>query len=317
MTHVVFGIGLFVSILTVCSLLGRRFWMLDVLSHFHIQYTLVLIFALVGLLILRRWRSMLLIPALIVNLWLLAPFFIPNGVVATPAGQTPLRVIGMNISTANAGYPQVVERIRERKPDIVFLSEVRNDLVTLLQTELGDEYPMQYAKPSRFTLGVAILARDPSVVVQTVTIDQSVGRMSRHYLRADFVWEEGPVSLAGIHPLPPLRAEWADSRDREIGLMAQLGRTSEYPFVLIGDLNASPWSHAMRTLKSTTELRYANDGYGIWPTWFIGSRAISLFLGAPLDHILVSPEWAVVGYTEEGDIGSDHVPVEVDLVLNR
>ena len=149
----------------------------------------------------------------------------------------------------------------------------------------------------------------------TIRADENVGRMRRRYLRADLVWNGTPVTLAGIHPLPPVRGAWAYGRDREIGVMAQLARATEHPFILVGDLNASPWSHAMRSLTSTTDLHYASKGYGIWPTWFVGSRAVSLLLGAPLDHILYSDEWVVVDYTEEGDIGSDHVPLEVDLVL--
>lgn len=317
-----FGIGILATLLTFGSLLGQFHWTLDVLSHFHIQYTVLLLLAMPILLLIpgRRWRGLILLPALLVNLFLVAPFFIedqPATALATTRTAVPLRVMVMNISTSNAGYPQVVELIREREPDIIFLSEVRADLVTLLQAELGNLYPVQHTEPSRFTLGVAILARDPTVTIQTVSADADIGRMRRRYLRADFLWEGSPVTLAGIHPLPPMRGEWAAVRNREIGLMGQLANATENPFILVGDLNASPWSVAMRALLAETDLRYAADGDGIWPTWHLGQRFAGPLLGAPLDHILVSPAWTVVDYTESGDIGSDHVPLQADVVMGR
>lgn len=315
-----FGIGLFISLLTFGSLLGQLHWTLDVLSHFHIQYTALLLIAVIALLILRdwHWRGLIPLAALLVNLYLLAPFYFTNqpaSAVAASGETQSLRVMSMNISTSNAGYAQVIELLREREPDVVYLSEVRDDLVAMLESELSDLYPIRYAEPSRQTLGVAILARDSTVEVQTVSADENAGRMRRRYLRADFEWEGTPITLAGIHPLPPMRGEWAYGRDREIGVMGALAQEVDHPFILVGDLNASPWSLAMRSLLRDTDLQYATKGYGIWPTWLLGEGIMGRLLGAPLDHILVSPEWTVLDYTESGDIGSDHVPLQADLVL--
>lgn len=294
--------------------------MLDVLSHFHIQYAILLIVSALVLFSMADWRrrGLFLLPALLINLYLVAPFFMADTPTTIAAGHdvaTPLRILSMNISTATAGYPQVVELIRAREPDIVFMSEVRADLVALLQSELGDQFPVFHAEPSRMTLGVAILARDPSVQVQTLSAEANIGRMQRRYLRADFVWDGTPVTLVGIHPLPPILREWALGRNREIALMGTLAQAAGHPFILVGDLNASPWSLAMRRLIADTDLRYAANGYGIRPTWLLGRGFVGSLLGSPLDHILVSPEWKVVGYTEAGDISSDHVPLQADLLL--
>jgi len=99
--------------------------------------------------------------------------------------------------------------------------------------------------------------------------------------------------------------------------MSELAVQTDHPFILIGDLNASPWSHAMRALVAEAGLRYATDGYGIWPTWFVGNPLLDPLVSAPLDHILVSSEWQVVDYMETGDIGSDHVPLQADLVIRE
>ena len=310
------GLGLLAFVGTCASLLGRFHWVLDVFSWFHLQYVVLLAFAS-GLLLLTRKRralGVLCLIALGINLYLVAPFFVPAATPEPSADET-LRVLTLNISTKTEGYPLVVEMLRERQPDIVFMSEVRADLVALLQAELGDLYPVQYAEPSRFTLGVAILARDADVVVQTVSADANMGRMPRRYLRADFEWGGRPITIAGIHPLPPMRGEWAVGRDRELGVMADLANSTDHPFMLVGDLNATPWSQAMRAMARDTTLRYASEGYGIRPTLLPGGNVVGPLVGAPLDHILVSTDWAVAAYTEAGDIGSDHRPVQVDVSL--
>lgn len=302
--------ALLFSLLTVGSLLGRVYWILDILSHYHLQYTVVLTVLLLVLLLLKALRPLLLIPALalLVNLYLVVPFFWPPATTAHAASDSSaLRVMAMNISTSNAGYQQVVALIRERRPDLVFMSEVREDLLAVLRAELSDEYPFLHAEPSRMTLGVAFLSRVPFERVETVM----PGGRGRRYLHAQIVWQDQPVTIVGIHPLPPMRAGWAANRNSEIAMMGQLANDATQPFILLGDLNASPWSTPMRALMASTNLRYALQGHGIWPTWLLAGP----ILGAPLDYVLVSPAWEVSGYVEGGEIGSDHVPVQADLVL--
>jgi len=301
----------FFTILTGASLVGKWHWLLDLASHYHLQYTIGLGLGLLLLLLRRAVRWPLLIPALAlaVNLWLVVPFFVPvPATVATAPPEPPLRVMTLNISTSNAGYDKVVALIRERQPDFVFMSEVREDLLAVLRTELSEEYPYLHAEPSRMTLGIAFLSRQPFRTVETVRLSDRW----RRYLRAQIERAGQLVTIVGIHPLPPMNGEWATSRNGGIALMGELATAADGPFILLGDLNASPWSQPMRTLMATTDLRYALQGHGVWPTWHLAGP----LLGAPLDYVLVSPHWAVIDYVEGGDIGSDHLPIQADLVLS-
>jgi endonuclease/exonuclease/phosphatase (EEP) superfamily protein YafD len=249
-------LGVLFSILTCGSLLGRLHWLLDLLSHYHLQYTVALTLCLLSLLLLRSFRLYLvgILAALLVNLALLAPFFLPPSTnTARAAGvDSPLRVMALNISTSNAGYGQVVALIRDRQPHIVFMSEVREDLLVLLREQLADSYPYLHAEPSRMTLGVAFLSRQPFLAVQTIM----PGGRGRRYLQAELEWQGESIKVVGIHPLPPVNGEWAASRNREIALMGQVANASTQPFILLGDLNASPWSQPMRQLLIGTHLRW-------------------------------------------------------------
>ena len=178
-----------------------------------------------------------------------------------------------------------------------------------MREQLTDSYPYLHAEPSRMTLGVAFLSRQPFVKVETVM----PGGRGRRYLRAEIAWQGQPVTIVGIHPLPPMTGAWAASRDSEIALMGQVANEATQPFILLGDLNASPWSQSMQALLANTDLRYAMQGHGIGLTW----RLAGVLLGAPLDYILVSPAWQVADYVEGGDIRSDHIPIQADLVLGQ
>ena len=83
------------------------------------------------------------------------------------------------------------------------------------------------------------------------------------------------------------------------------------PLILMGDLNAAPWSYITHQLSAKAGVRHAALGYGIWPTWRLGT----ILLGTPIDSILVSPRWIVKDYKIGEDVGSDHYPVMADLVL--
>jgi len=308
---IIVAIGVFLSLLTLGSFLGRFHWLLDVLSHYHLQYTVGLALCVLVLLLFRNFRALIgLLAALMVNLTLVAPFFLssPAPTALAAAEGPPLRVMAMNISTSNAGYGQVVDLIQTRQPDLVFMSEVREDLLAVLRVQLIDSYPYLHAEPSRMTLGVAFLSRHPFLAVETVM----PGGRGRRYLRAVLAWQGQPVTIVGIHPLPPMSEEWAVSRNREIALMGEVANAASQPLILLGDLNASPWSQPMRQLLTTTDLDYAMQGYGVGLTW----RLAGVLLGAPLDYILVSPEWHVLDYVEGGDIRSDHIPIQADLVLS-
>jgi endonuclease/exonuclease/phosphatase family metal-dependent hydrolase len=52
-------------------------------------------------------------------------------------------------------------------------------------------------------------------------------------------------------------------------------------------------------------------------SWPSASRVgwLSLLLGIPIDHCLVSSDIGVAGFAHGPDLGSDHLPIVVDLTL--
>ncbi|MCB0211763.1 MAG: endonuclease/exonuclease/phosphatase family protein [Anaerolineae bacterium] len=303
------GLGLVLSVLTLGSMLGQLHWTLDVLSHFNLQYTLWLMVCLVvGLFIRGRRREVLaLIPALVINFVILGPYFLPTTSVAS-ASDTRLRVATLNIHTPNSNYDAILNYIQTYQPDVVMISEAEPALIATFREKISRSYPYLYDESMRGTLGLALLSRQPFLNAETVPLND---QHHRRLLRATIEWQDTTVTIYGIHPLPPLRSRWAESRNSELHTIQTMIANESGPLILLGDFNAAPWSYPMRQLVAATNLQHAALGFGIRPTWYFER----IIFGAPLDHVFVSPDWAVTSYTIGGDIGSDHTPVMADITL--
>ena len=305
--------GTLPSAFTLGSLLGRFHWLLDVLSHFHLQYAALLGLCLVASLLLRaRVLTLYLLPGLLVNLFLLAPFFLPRTGVAGEVGSSQSRsphtlsVMTLNVYMDNRDYSAISDYLYEEAADVVVLSENKPALMRVLKETLSDLYPYIYDESTRGTYGLALLSRHPFEEARSVPL----GRRGRRLIEVTLA-EPTPVTLFGAHPLPPLGSRWAERRNDELVEIESLVQQSANPVVLLGDFNASPWSYPLEQLIETTGLRFANIGRGIRPTWFYQN----VLLSAPIDHILVSSEWQVSAYKVGREVGSDHLPVVAELML--
>ena len=82
--------------------------------------------------------------------------------------------------------------------------------------------------------------------------------------------------------------------------------------VVLGDLNASMWSPHYRQLVKRSGLRNARRGYGVHPT--CGSVDEKILLRAvPFDHCLVDDSWVVKDFRSGPYLGSDHLPIVIEL----
>ena len=313
LTRLFSKVGFWLTILTLGSLWGQFHWVLDVLSHFNLQYGIGLIVCFIGLVFVpgRRHYAFGLLPALLINAVILIPYFLPLSPLAT-AATTPLRVATLNISARNKNYEATIAYLKEYQPDIVMLTEAEPELMVALNRSVSELYPYILDESVAGTFGLALLSQHPFLLAETVPmLETSTSRWQRHFLRAEIEWQGSPVTIYGAHPLPPLSSRWAAWRNTELKLIQSILANDSTPLILLGDFNASPWAYPMRRLITGTNLHHAARGFGIGPTWYY------LLFGAPLDHILVSSTWSALLYDINDDIGSDHYPVMADLILKN
>ena len=101
-------------------------------------------------------------------------------------------------------------------------------------------------------------------------------------------------------------------RDSQLGAIPAVLEELDAPVLLLGDLNASPWSYPFRHLLRDSGLRDGSLGKGFQPTW----PAWMFLLWIPIDHCLYSTGIQVIDKRIGGHVGSDHYPVVVEFVFS-
>jgi endonuclease/exonuclease/phosphatase (EEP) superfamily protein YafD len=122
-------------------------------------------------------------------------------------------------------------------------------------------------------------------------------------------WPE-QVKILSSHPVAPTSAERASLRDAQLGFAADWAAQQDGAYMVVGDLNASPWSSPFRGLVSDGGLRNSQLGFGLQPSF----SANTIFpLRVPIDHLLHSQDLRVTDRRLGPPMGSDHFPLLVDL----
>lgn len=297
----------FACLPTVAALGARWFWVLDLATHFRVQYACAMLPFLVLFAARRRFR-LALVPAvvLLVNLSLFLPIYWPAA--RPPADAGTLRAITANVHTGNRRFDAFLQFIRSERPDFFVAFEIDDRWAATLDS-LKAEYPHTIVEPRPDNFGIGLYSRLPIRQSRIVALaDSEVPTVI-----AELASEVGEFTVIGTHPLPPTSAAYSGYRNRHLRALAESAARTSGPLIVLGDLNVTPWSPHFRDVLARSGLRDSRQGFGIQPTWPEQSPALLI----PIDHALVSPEVAVINRRVGPDIGSDHRPVVLDFGLAR
>jgi len=284
---------------------GSRWWLLDLLTHFRPVYGLVLLGAAAFALAVARPRVAAVLTAV------LAVNTVPmvSAVPDTADGPTgvALRVLVSNVERTNTDHHALATLIVAERPDLVALVEVDRTWLEHLGPSLAD---LGHAAdlPRSDCFGVALRSRWPLIDVEVVDAQE---RMSSWIVATLAVEGAVPTTVVVAHPHPPVTRARAAARDAQLAAMGRRLAATDGPRLLLGDLNATPWSTPMVRLLERTGLEVAGGPFGprgTWPSWLPVLRL-------PIDHVLHDAQVRIVRHELGPDVGSDHRPVVVDLTL--
>ncbi|MCB0078541.1 MAG: endonuclease/exonuclease/phosphatase family protein [Anaerolineales bacterium] len=300
LARILMGIAGLLTLLTLLGFLGTLYWLFDVMAYWRLQYAVLLLLLTIGLFLLnhRRVARWLLLPMLL-NVVALAPFFLPDD---PPVGEGPtLAVLGINIQAETEDMAPLAALLQDEQPDVVVVTEAQPKHLKGLQQQLPDLYPYVVDETQEGYFGILVLSKRPIAAQQNHQLGIN-GHLSVELLME---WQGKEITIYGVHLHPPL-SEWGtEQRDSERADLAMIIGGIEEPQIVVGDFNATPWTYTMSGLTKAGELRHATRGFGVWPTWWMGSRLI----GLPYDHILISPDFVSEAFALGPDVGSDHLPV--------
>jgi endonuclease/exonuclease/phosphatase (EEP) superfamily protein YafD len=225
-----------------------------------------------------------------------------------PTGQRQLKLLQFNLNNNNREYAKFEAYVLNLKPDVICLEEYSSGWWDNIAA-VKKEYPYQIFKLREDSFGVAIFSRYP--LQRSAIVGLGKAGVPSAFGQIEFNGQ--PWSFLVTHPLPPLNRQWYTLRNEQYKVMADFIRKEKSNhFVLAGDLNCAPWSAHFMNFLTASNLRDSRLGFGIQPSWPVNCWLLRI----PIDHVLTSQNVETKVRRIEQDLGSDHLPVYVELLAN-
>jgi endonuclease/exonuclease/phosphatase (EEP) superfamily protein YafD len=293
-----------VFLLSFAGVGARFFWLLELTTHFKLQYLVAACVLLPGVLLSRcRWLLGLLCLSIGLNAVAVVPWYLAGDStsVQAPVASSPLRIALANVFYENQEYDRLLQWVNQHQPDVIVLEEFSpawEDALTVWEQTFP--YQLRESRPDAF--GIALYSRIPL----TQGHIHRFGNREIPWIEAELALGITPLTLWAIHPYPPVGAGAARERNALLAEVSQQIQNTLGLHLVVGDLNTSFWSPTYQDFVNRSALKNSRQGFGIQPTW----PAAIPWLAIPLDQILVSPTVTVQDFEVGPSIGSDHLPVK-------
>lgn len=296
------GLGMLLPLVVATQWLnsGVLGWLLDLAVHWQWLYGIGW-FAGVVMLLRQDWRWLGLLVFLLLP-WLTAAAYLP---VAEERADVETPTI-LDVRVANVHFSN-----RDARPLMTWLTQHPADLIALVEVspayfmQLGEVpgYPYRYLLERNDPFGLGLLSRYPLHDMRATEDALGIPR-----LQGVLQWREQSVALSLVHPMPPLSAFSYELRDQVLKAAASAVVSTGEPALMLGDFNATPWSSGFMGLQQQGLMQTGR----LRPTW---PSLYAAWFGIPIDHILATQRWRQVGFEVGPALGSDHLPIAVQLRL--
>ena len=284
------------------SLLGRHFLVAELIGSFRYQLiAFMLPLAIISLAFRQRVRDWLLIGVVVWNLIAFLWIYVPAS--QSDPGPDKLKIMSLNLLTANWEFGSVIDLVRKEDPDVVMLLEYSNAWHKKLQP-LHASYPHRLAQPRWHGYGIAAFSKRPIADEEVWQLTSDQTDVPAIVFRVDCGSQT--IRLAGMHTMSPLNRYRLDLRNNQMTEIGTRLSASSEATVLMGDFNCTPWSVFMDQLLEITGYRDSRQGFGFQASWH---SELPWLLRIPIDHVLLSPEVHLHSRRIGDACGSDHLPV--------
>lgn len=300
------------TLTTVGSLGARAGWVLELFSHFPVQYLVAQVVAAAICLGLRLWPwAGLALVAAVPNVVAIAPYL--PGLVAAPASMVaanaPVTLVAANLLYSQEDPTRARAFLLGQSADIVVLSEFtprwRQKLAVLEQT-----YPYFALRDRWNPWGIAVYSKYPFEDVE----DLDLGDDQSSHLRILLQLPGGRAEVYAVHLASPPSGLQAAQRNTQLRRLAARIAAADpaLPRIVVGDFNSTPFSPFFRDLLRDTGLRDGRRPFGLHYTW----PALPVPVWIAIDHCLVSANVVVTRVAAGPRIASDHLPLECVFSLS-
>lgn len=295
---------------TVAPLANRLHPLVDLAGQFLVQVSVVTVLGLGVAMILRdRWSGILLAACFATQILQLQPHMAPHppGAQASASaapGSGALKIVHLNLWGRNRDAAAVLAFLDREDPDIVALVEVTPTWRAALRP-LRQRYPHRLECLER-RCDTALFSKLPFAAGRAA-FDRP-GGFPMVEARLDLA--DGPLTIFGAHLARPFYGPLGTQFDQARRLAARIAGADGRK-VLVGDLNAVPWGAVVDELSDRAGLVRLGGLEGTWPAMLPWPAQIAI------DHALADPSLAQAPLRIGPDVGSDHLPVIVELPVAK
>jgi len=286
------------ALLSLGSFFSKHHLYFDLLSHFRVQYIVLLLPAFLVAIAAKKTLAVLVISiALAVHGYVVTMSILP----VTPKNDTEfteLTVLSSNLLSRNTHYQAQLDIIEKENPDIIALQEYSPRWDIVLSSQLSNNYPHSITEPIASNFGIAIYSKHP-ITDGAVEIFSTE---SFPAISADIQIGESTVRVMTVHPPPPVNKYTYSNRNQYMERIALEPEAQDGTVFVLGDFQATPWTSHFTDMLEEGSLRNASAGFGFNPTWPTGK----IIKQIPIDHILVNSKINVDHFETIHLEGSDH-----------
>ncbi|MEQ8574849.1 endonuclease/exonuclease/phosphatase family protein [Fulvivirga sp.] len=291
-----------IAIFSILGYFGRSSWKLDLFSHFKVQYLSILLPGTLILFLLKKKTYLVFLPFIFILIYEIQGLFY-GGNKNTDLEET-IKIVCINLLSSNNAFDEVDKYIRDQSPDIVILQEFNEKWKNGLETTFI-HFKHKLEVPRNDNFGIAVYSKIELSSIQQIDI----GKANIPSIIANFKLGQKITSLIATHPLPPVDDYYFENRNIQLNQIAEFVSNIDNEVILIGDLNTSSFSLHFKKLVNKSELIDSRKGFGVlptWPTWFLPAKTT-------LDHCLVSRNIKISSRSVGQGIGSDHLPIVIEI----
>lgn len=302
-----------VFVLTITAFLGQIDWRLDLTSHFRPWYSIVEAGALLLFIGLRKKKLVFItLLFLIVNTIPLVGLYLKSAVAGQPG--TRFKLIQFNVCAPAKDYALFSRFLLQEKPRVVVMEECAERCIDHLKRDrVWQKYPYHFRKiPYRHRL--VVLSQYPmrELPMPKLTADPAIALLGLNI-------DGQQITLLALHSTRPSSGKpYYKNQIAQFEQIGQVAARIRKPFLIVGDLNVSPWNYSFGLLLRKTHLRNSMNGFGFqpsFPTFMPHFERFPVFPLIPIDHVLVSDHFHVLNRYTGKKLQSDHLPVVVELGL--
>jgi endonuclease/exonuclease/phosphatase (EEP) superfamily protein YafD len=242
------------------------------------------------------------------------PFISKKSIKSETENQASLSIYVSNVRVVNERYDLLAQSVAKNNPDLLVLSETDRDWDSANTEAFRAEFPYSFKDIRDSGHGLSVRSK---FRLSNTEIHHLVSK-DRPSLSLDInIDGVGEVKLWVLHPSPPGiqmdngNLKNSRPRDAELLLLAKKLEGFKPPVIVAGDLNDTGWSRTTLLFKNKSGLRDPRTGRGFFNTYPVKYP----FLRFPIDHVFLSSHFSVLRLKTLEDIGSDHLPMLIDVYL--